>query len=78
VCLAIPMKVVGLNGPIARVEESGVRRDARVDLLDDVKVGDYLIVHAGVAIERLDPEQAAETLRLLEEMFGPNSPGKAT
>jgi hydrogenase expression/formation protein HypC len=72
------MKVVGLNGPVAQVEASGVRREARVDLLDDVEVGDHLIVHAGVAIQRLDPEQAAETLRLLEETFGPASPGEAT
>ena len=69
-CLAIPMKVVGIDGPVAQVEEAGVRRSARVDLIDDVKVGDYVIVHAGVAIDRLDPEEARETLRLFEEMLG--------
>ena len=68
-CLAVPMKVIEIDGPIAQVEEGGVRRPARVDLIDDVKVGDYVIVHAGIAIERLEPEEARETLRLFEEMF---------
>jgi hydrogenase expression/formation protein HypC len=68
-CLAVPMKVVEIEGPIARVEAAGVRREARVDLVEGVKVGDYVIVHAGIAIERLEPEEARETLRLLEEML---------
>ena len=68
-CLAVPMRVVEMEGPIAQVEEGGVRRVARVDLIDGVKVGDYVIVHAGIAIERLEPEEARETLRLFEEMF---------
>jgi hydrogenase expression/formation protein HypC len=63
------MKVVEIEGPIAQVEESGVRRAARIDLVEGVKVGDYVIVHAGIAIERLEPEQAKETLRLFAEMF---------
>ena len=69
-CLAIPMRVVEIEGAVARVEEGGVRREVRVDLVEGVKVGDYVIVHAGIAIERLDEEEARETLRLLEEVFG--------
>jgi len=72
-CLAVPMKVVEIEGPIAQVEEGGVRRKARVDLVEGVQVGDYVIVHAGIAIERLDQEEAEETLRLFEEVFGPSS-----
>lgn len=68
-CLAIPMKVVEIQGPVAQVEASGVRRDARVDLIEGVAVGDYVIIHAGVAIERLDPKEAEETLRLFAAMF---------
>jgi hydrogenase expression/formation protein HypC len=68
-CLAIPMRVVSISGPVAQVEEGGVRREVRVDLIEQVAVGDYLIVHAGVAIERLDPQEAQETLRLFAEMF---------
>jgi hydrogenase expression/formation protein HypC len=67
------MKVIEIDGPIAQVEEAGVRRAARVDLVDGVKVGDYVIVHAGIAIERLELEAAEETLRLFEEMFGPTT-----
>ena len=69
-CLAIPMKVVAIAGPIAQVEESGVRREARIDLLDEVAIGDYVVVHAGLAIERLDPVEAEEPLRLMERMSG--------
>ena len=68
-CLAIPMKVVEIEGPVAQVAEGGVRRSARVDLIEGVKVGDYVIIHAGVAIDRLDPEEARETLKLFEEML---------
>ncbi len=69
-CLAVPMKVVKLEWPLAQVEEGGVRLPARVDLVEGVKVGDYVIVHAGVAIDRLEPEEAEETLRLLGELLG--------
>jgi hydrogenase expression/formation protein HypC len=75
-CLAVPMKVVEIDGPVARVEESGVRLGARVDLIDGVKVGDYVIVHAGVAIDRLEPEEALETLKLFEEMLGQARDGR--
>ena len=68
-CLAVPMKVMEIEGPMAQVEESGVRRSARVDLVEGIKVGDYVIVHAGIAIERLEPEEAAETLKLFAELF---------
>ena len=69
-CLAVPMKVVKLEWPLAQVEEKGVRLSARVDLVEGVKVGDYVIVHAGVAIDKLEPEEAEETLRLLGELLG--------
>ncbi len=68
-CLAVPMKVIEIDGPMAQVEESGVRRSARVDLVEGIKVGDYVIVHAGIAIDRLEPEEAAETLKLFAELF---------
>ncbi len=69
-CLAVPMKVIEIEGPIAQVEQGGVRRQARVDLVDGIEVGDYVIIHAGIAIDRLDPEEAEETLRLFAEMLG--------
>jgi len=72
-CLAIPMRVIAIAGPLAQVEEGGVRRDVRVDLVEGVAVGDYVIVHAGIAIERLDADEAEETRRLFAEMFGGDS-----
>ena len=67
-CLAIPMRIVAICGPIAHVEDSGVRRQVRVDLIDRPAVGDFVIVHAGVAIERIDSREAEETLRLMAEL----------
>jgi len=69
-CLAIPAKVVALDGPLATVEIGGVRKSASVHLLDDVRLGDYVIMHAGFALSRLQEDEAQETLRLLEQMGG--------
>jgi len=76
-CLAVPMKVVEIEGPVARVEDSGVRRQVRVDLIEGVQVGDYVIVHAGIAIERLDADEAQETLRLFAELLSGEPEGTA-
>jgi len=76
-CLAVPMKVVSIDGSLAQVEEAGVRRKVRVDLVEGVGVGDYVIVHAGIAIERLDPQEAEETRRLFAEMFSGQPEGTA-
>ncbi|MCX6375759.1 MAG: HypC/HybG/HupF family hydrogenase formation chaperone [Armatimonadetes bacterium] len=64
-CLAIPMKVVEIDGVTAVVEQEGVSRKARIDFLDGVQLGDYVLVHAGIAIERVRPDEAEETLRLI-------------
>jgi len=65
-CLAVPMRVVAVNGNEAEVEQGGTKLQVRVDLVEDVRVGDYVLVHAGFAIQKLDEEEAFETLRLLE------------
>lgn len=67
-CLAIPMKVEEINGNFAVVSIGGIKRKVNISLLEDVKIGDYLIVHAGFAIEKIDPEQAEETLKILKEI----------
>lgn len=64
-CLAIPMKVIEINGNTATVEQEGVSKAARIDFLSDLQIGDYVLVHAGLAIERIRPEEAEETLRLI-------------
>ena len=67
-CLAVPMKVVSIDSDMATTEIDGVRREASLMLLgDDVFVGDYVLIHAGFAISRLDEGAALETLRLMRE-----------
>jgi len=75
-CLAIPMKVVSISGPLAEVEEAGVRRQVRVDLIEDLAIGDYVIVHAGIAIDKVDPVEAEETRRLIAELLGGGGGGE--
>ncbi|NLO06628.1 MAG: HypC/HybG/HupF family hydrogenase formation chaperone [candidate division WS1 bacterium] len=67
-CVAIPSKVVEIEDQVATVELGGNRSTARLDLLDDVKVGDYVLVHAGFAITTVDEEYAKETLAMLSEV----------
>lgn len=68
-CLAVPMRVVELlpEGR-ARVEREGLEAVVDVSLVDSPEVGDYLIIHAGYAIQALDLEEAEERLRLFEEL----------
>jgi len=67
-CVAIPMKLSKKNGSVGIVEMEGLRQEVNLQLLENVKVGDYVIVHAGFAIERLDESEAMETIRLMEEI----------
>jgi hydrogenase expression/formation protein HypC len=67
-CLAIPAKVISVDGTSARVTIEDVEYTASLLLLDDVKPGDFIMLHAGFAIEKVDPKEAAETLQLLLDM----------
>jgi hydrogenase expression/formation protein HypC len=68
-CLAIPARVAEiLENELAIVETGGVRKQISLAMVDDVAVGDYVIVHVGYAINRLDPEEAAKTLALFAEI----------
>ncbi len=67
-CLAIPMKVIRINGNEAVAEVGGVQYHANLTLIPDIKIGEYIIVHAGFAIERLDEEAALETLQIWQEV----------
>lgn len=67
-CLAIPAKVTSINGSMATVDLGGVSRQASLLLLPDVKVGDYVLIHAGFAIQSIDEAEAQETLRLFAEI----------
>lgn len=70
-CLAIPGKIVeivNVENQIAKVDIGGVRRNVNVGMLDDVVVGDYVLIHVGFAMTKIDEKEAAETLRVLEEI----------
>jgi len=67
-CLAIPARVVAIDGDNAIVDLGGVRKDVSLALVDDVAIDDYVIVHVGYALNKLDPEEAAKTLALFAEM----------
>ncbi|MDH5783854.1 MAG: HypC/HybG/HupF family hydrogenase formation chaperone [Candidatus Bathyarchaeota archaeon] len=68
-CLAIPAKVVEIKGDVARVDfGAGTMRDVNISLVE-AKVGEYVIVHAGFAIEVLDQKAAEETLRMWNEIL---------
>jgi len=67
-CLAIPMKIVEIDGVTAVTEVDGVKRQARLDLLPEAVVGDYVLVHAGLAIATVDAVAAQETLELLRKL----------
>ena len=67
-CLAVPMKLIEIEGDKGIVELSGVKKEVSLRLLKEVKKGDYLIIHAGFAIERMDEEEAQETLKIWEEI----------
>ena len=67
-CLAIPMKLIKIEGTKGLVELSGVKKEVSLDLLSEVMIGDYLIIHAGFAIEKLNEEEAKKTLEIWEEI----------
>ena len=66
-CLGVPMQVKIIENDMAICEIDGVQREASLMMIDDVAVGDYVLIHAGFAIERIDEEEARLTLRALRE-----------
>lgn len=77
-CLALPVKVIeigrGPDGDLGLVELDGLKKEISLALLDDVLVGDYVILHVGYALSRLDPEEAERTLALFADMNQPTEP----
>jgi hydrogenase expression/formation protein HypC len=67
-CLAIPVQVTELlDGDMARVTLDGVQKTISLALVEDVKLGDFVILHVGYALNKIDPEEAEATLALLAE-----------
>ena len=67
-CLAIPAKLIRIDEHMGTVDMDGTQRDVSLLLLQDAQLGDYLIVHAGFAIHRIDEVEAQESLRILREL----------
>ena len=67
-CLAVPLKIIAIDGKNAVGESMGMQRKLRVDFIPEPKIGDYVIVHAGFAIERLPAKQALEDIAAWEEI----------
>ena len=68
-CLAIPGRVVSIEGTIAKVQLGGVERMVSLQLVTDVSPGDFILVHAGIGIQVIDEEEAKATLELFEEIL---------
>lgn len=66
-CLGVPMLVKTIENEVAVCEIDGVQREASLMMLDNVRIGDYVLIHAGFAIEKIDEQEAALTLRALRE-----------
>ena len=70
-CVGVPMKIVEINYPAGVAEAKGVKRQVGLQLLpeNEIKIGDYVIIHVGFAIEKLDKKQADEIWNMLDEMI---------
>jgi hydrogenase expression/formation protein HypC len=66
-CLAIPSRIIKIENQVATIDADGIQRNASLLLLEDAGVGDYVIVHAGFAIHKIDEAEAMESLKLLRE-----------
>ncbi|OFY65980.1 MAG: hydrogenase assembly protein HypC [Bacteroidetes bacterium RBG_13_43_22] len=67
-CLSIPVKIVSIDGSMAEVSAGGTLFKAGLHMIDNPEVGDYVLLHAGFAIQKISEEEAAETLNILREM----------
>jgi hydrogenase expression/formation protein HypC len=68
-CLAVPMQVKRIEGNFALVSTGGLTRKVNIEMVGNLKIGDYVMVHAGFAIEKVDPKKAKNTLRILDEIY---------
>ncbi len=68
-CLAIPMQIVSIDGETAICEIDGVKREASLMMVEDVQVGDFVLIHAGFAMEKLDQTDAEATLALFRQIL---------
>lgn len=67
-CLSVPAKILSIEGQMASASVGGAIVQTGLHLLDDVKVGDYVLIHTGFALQKISEEEAMETIRLIEEL----------
>jgi hydrogenase expression/formation protein HypC len=67
-CLSIPAKIVSIDGTMAEVSAGGTLFRAGLHMIEDAKVGDYVLLHAGFAIQKISEKEAEETMRLFDEL----------
>lgn len=69
-CLAVPSKIIEIDGPMATVDVMGLRKQVSLMLLpEEPKIGEYVLVHAGFAINKMEPAEAEEALKIFEKIF---------
>ncbi len=66
-CLAIPSKIININGETGTIEVNGVKKEVNLMLIENPLTGDYVIIHAGYAIHKIDEKQALESLKVIYE-----------
>lgn len=66
-CLSIPGKVIEINGDMAQVSVGGTKYETSLQMVEDIKVGDYVLMHTGFAIQKISEEEALETLKTFQE-----------
>jgi hydrogenase expression/formation protein HypC len=74
-CLSIPARVMEINGNMADVSVGGTILKASLQMVENVQVGDFILLHAGFAIQKIKEDEALETLRILKEMKGAMNTG---
>lgn len=77
-CLAVPGKITSVKDSNAEVDFNGVKRAVSIDLVPAARKNDYVLVHAGFAIQVLEPKEAEETLKLFKEIYGKSHGGAAS
>ena len=68
-CIAIPLEVININDDEALVHYKGVKMNVNISLLENVTIGDFVLVHAGCAIEKMDKDEARKTRALFNKLF---------
>ncbi len=66
-CLSVPAQVISIEGDIAIVSVGGTIMNANLNLVEDIKIGDYILLHTGFALQKIDEKEAMETLKIFEE-----------